>query len=96
MNKYLFLDEEEEEYQDNDNQKTEQGTAVKDLNQRLEDLQTCNDLIAKRGSVLQRTLNELETLEPLYPDLITKIKAVNEKATIFRIAVNAMINVSPV
>lgn len=96
MNKYLFLDEEEEEYQDNDNQKTEQGTAVKDLNQRLEDLQTCNDLIAKRGSVLQRTLNELETLEPLYPDLITKIKAVNEKATIFRIAVNAMINVSPI
>lgn len=66
------------------------------MNQRLEDLQTCNDLIAKRGSVLQRTLNELETLEPLYPDLITKIKAVNEKATIFRIAVNAMINVSPV
>lgn len=96
MNKYLFVDEEEEEYQDNDNQKTEQGTAVKDLNQRLEDLQTCNDLIAKRGSVLQRTLNELETLEPLYPDLITKIKAVNEKATIFRIAVNAMINVSPI
>nr|XP_050848076.1 oxysterol-binding protein 1 isoform X1 [Vespula vulgaris]XP_050848077.1 oxysterol-binding protein 1 isoform X1 [Vespula vulgaris] len=87
-------DEEEEEYQDNDNQKAEQGTAVKDLSQRLEDLQTCNDLIAKRGSILQRALNELETLEPLYPDLITKIKTVNEKATIFRIAANAMISTS--
>ncbi|KAK2587461.1 hypothetical protein KPH14_003169 [Odynerus spinipes] len=87
-------DEEEEEYQDNDNQKPEQASAIKDLSQRLQDLQAFNDLIVKRGFTLQRALNELETLEPSCPDLTAKIKAVNEKATLFRIAANAMITKS--
>ncbi|XP_014606256.1 PREDICTED: oxysterol-binding protein 1 isoform X1 [Polistes canadensis] len=87
-------DEEEEEYQDNDNQKVEQGAAVKDLSQRLDDLQACYDLITKRGFTLQRALNELETLEPPYPDLTTKIKTLNEKAALFRIAATAMISKS--
>lgn len=67
---------------------------IKDLSQRLEDLQACNDLINKKGTMLQRALNELEALEPPSPELAAKIKTVTERATLFRIAAGAMINVS--
>lgn len=69
-----------------------QGT-LKTLASKLDDLSTCNDLIAKHGAALQRSLSELETLRvPLEGG--EKIKAVNERATLFRITSNAMINVS--
>ncbi|XP_032435152.1 oxysterol-binding protein 2 isoform X2 [Xiphophorus hellerii] len=67
-----------------------QGT-LKVLVSKLDDLSTCNDLIAKHGAALQRSLSELEGLKvPL--DGGEKIKAVNERATLFRITSNAMIN----
>ncbi|XP_067262114.1 oxysterol-binding protein 2 isoform X2 [Chanodichthys erythropterus] len=67
-----------------------QGT-LKTLASKLDDLSTCNDLIAKHGAALQRSLSELETLRvPLEGG--EKIKAVNERATLFRITSNAMIN----
>ncbi|XP_027889346.1 oxysterol-binding protein 2 isoform X2 [Xiphophorus couchianus] len=67
-----------------------QGT-LKVLVNKLDDLSTCNDLIAKHGAALQRSLSELEGLKvPL--DGGEKIKAVNERATLFRITSNAMIN----
>lgn len=69
-----------------------QGT-LKILVSKLDDLGTCNDLIAKHGAALQRSLSELEGLKvPLEGG--EKIKAVNERATLFRITSNAMINVS--
>lgn len=69
-----------------------QGT-LKILVSKLDDLSTCNDLIAKHGAALQRSLSELEGLKiPLEGG--EKIKAVNERATLFRITSNAMINVS--
>lgn len=69
-----------------------QGT-LKTLASKLDDLSTCNDLIAKHGAALQRSLSELEALRvPLEGG--EKIKAVNERATLFRITSNAMINVS--
>ncbi|XP_014473466.1 PREDICTED: oxysterol-binding protein 1 isoform X2 [Dinoponera quadriceps] len=86
--------EEEEEYQDNDNQKAETASVIKDLTRRLDDLQACNDLIFKQGTMLQRALNDLETLEPPSPELAAKIKTVSERATLFRIAANAMISTS--
>lgn len=86
-------EEEEEEFQDNDSQKPEQ-VSVKDLSQRLENLQACNDLLVKKGTMLQRILNELEALEPPSAELGTKIKTVSERATLFRIAASAMVNVS--
>ncbi|KAK1130509.1 hypothetical protein K0M31_018641 [Melipona bicolor] len=86
-------EEEEEEFQDNDSQKPEQVT-VKDLSQRLENLQACNDLLMKKGTMLQRVLNELEALEPPSPELAAKIKTVSERATLFRIAAGAMVNAS--
>lgn len=55
---------------------------------RLENLKTCYDLITKHGSALQRALTELESGE----DLTSKNKIVNERATLFRISSNAMIN----
>uniref|UniRef100_A0A3Q3JH88 Oxysterol-binding protein n=1 Tax=Monopterus albus TaxID=43700 RepID=A0A3Q3JH88_MONAL len=67
-----------------------QGT-LKILVSKLDDLSTCNDLIAKHGAALQRSLSELEALKvPVEGG--EKIKAVNERATLFRITSNAMIN----
>ncbi|XP_076177462.1 oxysterol binding protein isoform X5 [Ptiloglossa arizonensis] len=86
--------EEEEEFQDNDSQKTEQVSVIKDLSKRLEDLQACNDLINKKGAMLQRALNDLESLESPSPELAAKIKTVSERATLFRIAAGAMVNTS--
>uniref|UniRef100_A0A3B4DPN5 Oxysterol-binding protein n=1 Tax=Pygocentrus nattereri TaxID=42514 RepID=A0A3B4DPN5_PYGNA len=65
--------------------------ALKTLASKLDDLCTCNELIAKHGAALQRSLSELEALRvPLEGS--EKIKAVNERATLFRITSNAMIN----
>uniref|UniRef100_A0A8C7QHA6 Oxysterol-binding protein n=1 Tax=Oncorhynchus mykiss TaxID=8022 RepID=A0A8C7QHA6_ONCMY len=67
-----------------------QGT-LKTLISKLDDLSTCNDLIAKHGAALQRSLSELEALRvPVEGG--EKIKGVNERATLFRITSNAMIN----
>lgn len=73
--------------------KNELQSILKTLNAKLEDLSTCNDLIIKHGTALQRSLSELESLETI-PDAVNKIKSVNERATLFRITSNAMINVS--
>lgn len=74
--------------------KTELQTTLRTLSSKVEDLSTCNDLIAKHGTALQRSLSELENLR-LPAESTEKIKQVNERATLFRITSNAMINVSP-
>ncbi|KXJ06033.1 oxysterol-binding protein 1 [Exaiptasia diaphana] len=80
--KMLESDEEEEEpFED-----------IKPLSSKLEDLQTCNDLVGKHGAALQRSIGELQEIEDQQA-LINKLKAVNEKATLFRITSNAMISV---
>ncbi|KAJ7399966.1 Oxysterol-binding protein 1 [Pitangus sulphuratus] len=71
--------------------KSELHGPLKTLSSKLEDLSTCNDLIAKHGAALQRSLSELENLR-LPAESGEKIKAVNERATLFRITSNAMIN----
>lgn len=72
-------------------QEAELANILKNLSARLEDLQTCNDLIVKHGSALQRSLSELESLETA-TDIPSKIKAVNERATLFRITSATVIN----
>lgn len=67
---------------------------LKTLVNKLDDLSTCNELIGKHGAALQRSLNELEELRG-GSDSSDRVKAVNERATLFRITSNAMINVSP-
>ncbi|KDR07319.1 oxysterol-binding protein 1 isoform X2 [Zootermopsis nevadensis] len=85
-------EEEEEEYDESmASQKNEVQNVIKSLVSRLEDLQTCSDLIAKHGAALQRSLSELESLDTAQ-DIPTKLKSVNERATLFRITSNAMMN----
>ncbi|XP_012869713.1 PREDICTED: oxysterol-binding protein 2 [Dipodomys ordii] len=71
--------------------KSELHHTLKNLSLKLDDLSTCNDLIAKHGAALQRSLNELDSLK-IPPDSSEKLKVVNERATLFRITSNAMIN----
>ncbi|KAG8597958.1 hypothetical protein GDO81_002445 [Engystomops pustulosus] len=71
--------------------KSELHSSLKSLTSKLDDLSTCNDLIAKHGAALQRSLSELENLK-LPAESSEKIKSVNERATLFRITSNAMIN----
>lgn len=66
---------------------------LKALSLKLNDLSTCNDLIAKHGAALQRSLNELDSLK-IPSESGERLKVVNERATLFRITSNAMINVS--
>ncbi|CAJ0940683.1 unnamed protein product [Ranitomeya imitator] len=72
--------------------KAEVHNTLRALSGKVEDLGTCNDLIAKHGTALQRSLSELESLR-LPQDSSEKIKQVNERATLFRITSNAMINI---
>uniref|UniRef100_A0A3B3B8Y1 Oxysterol-binding protein n=1 Tax=Oryzias melastigma TaxID=30732 RepID=A0A3B3B8Y1_ORYME len=66
-------------------------STLRTLNSKVEDLSTCNDLIVKHGSALQRSLSELEGLRA-GADMGEKIRQVTERATLFRITSNAMIN----
>lgn len=68
----------------------ELNAAISELSLKLENLRTCNDLISKNGRALQTVLSELENGD----DLASKTKLVAERATLFRISSNAMINVS--
>lgn len=81
-------DEEEEDTAANTIPSEELNLVVRELTVRLENLKTCYDLITKHGSALQRALSELESGE----DLANKTKIVSERATLFRISSNAMIN----
>uniref|UniRef100_A0A671WJ18 Oxysterol-binding protein n=1 Tax=Sparus aurata TaxID=8175 RepID=A0A671WJ18_SPAAU len=72
-------------------QNTEVQSALRTLGSKVEDLSTCNDLISKHGSALQRSLSELDSLR-LTGEAGDKIRQVTERATLFRITSNAMIN----
>ncbi|XP_037366794.1 oxysterol-binding protein 2 isoform X2 [Talpa occidentalis] len=71
--------------------KSELYHTIKNLSLKLDDLSTCNDLIAKHGAALQRSLTELDGLK-IPAESSEKLKVVNERATLFRITSNAMIN----
>ncbi|XP_049644736.1 oxysterol-binding protein 2 isoform X2 [Suncus etruscus] len=71
--------------------KTELHYTIKNLSVKLDDLSTCNELIGKHGAALQRSLNELDGLK-VPPESSERLKVVNERATLFRITSNAMIN----
>ena len=87
---FLIADSDEDEPDKLDIQ-----TTLKSLSSKMEDLNTCNDLIGKHGNGLQRALSEVEQLESGI-DASSKVKVINERATMFRITSNAMINVSSV
>ncbi|KAM8879234.1 oxysterol-binding protein 1-like isoform 3-T5 [Spinachia spinachia] len=66
-------------------------STLRTLGSKVEDLNTCNDLIVKHGSALQRSLSELEGIR-VVGDVGEKMRQVTERATLFRITSNAMIN----
>ncbi|XP_030371516.1 oxysterol-binding protein 1 [Scaptodrosophila lebanonensis] len=66
------------------------NAVVHDLTERLENMRTCYDLITKHGAALQRALNDLESNDE--ESLASRTKIVYERATLFRITSNAMIN----
>uniref|UniRef100_A0AAQ4NPT7 Oxysterol-binding protein n=1 Tax=Gasterosteus aculeatus aculeatus TaxID=481459 RepID=A0AAQ4NPT7_GASAC len=70
---------------------SEVQSALRTLGSKVEDLSTCNDLISKHGSALQRSLSELDSLR-MTGEAGDKIRQVTERATLFRITSNAMIN----
>lgn len=85
-------EEEEDDAEEGSGSPEEWANVVKELQSRLEDLQTCSELIGKHGAALQRSLSELENNAE--PESVQGMsKAVKERATLFRIASNAMINV---
>ncbi|XP_014662052.1 PREDICTED: oxysterol-binding protein 1-like isoform X2 [Priapulus caudatus] len=87
-------DEEEEDLPERPD-KHELHTTLRALASKLDDLNTCNELIMKHGATLQRALNELEALNTAAAaatEHTQKMKSVNERSTLFRITANAMIN----
>ncbi|KAJ8007978.1 hypothetical protein DPEC_G00099960 [Dallia pectoralis] len=72
-------------------QSSEVQSTLRTLGSKVDDLSTCNDLISKHGSALQRSLSELDSLR-LTAEAGDKIRQVTERATLFRITSNAMIN----
>lgn len=85
----IEIDEEEDDKNVHSVPSQELNAAITDLAACLENLRTCNDLISKHGRALQSALFELQNSD----DLVNKTKLINERATIFRISSNAMINV---
>uniref|UniRef100_A0A8C4QIP4 Oxysterol-binding protein n=1 Tax=Eptatretus burgeri TaxID=7764 RepID=A0A8C4QIP4_EPTBU len=71
--------------------KSEVQSGLRVLASKLEDLCTCNDLIGRHGTALQRSLGELESLRPA-TEGADRFKTAMERATLFRITSNAMIN----
>jgi len=93
FNMFVLLFTEEMDESAGESSKVEVTTAIKILSQKMEDLQLCSNLITKHGNALQKALSELESLDSAC-DMTSKIKAINEKATLYRIASSRMINVS--
>ncbi|XP_071946282.1 oxysterol-binding protein 1-like isoform X1 [Antedon mediterranea] len=86
-----FSDDSSEELPPTETEKTDIQHSMRSFSNKLEDLNTCNDLIVKHGAALQRALSDLESVHDS-TELPTKIKAITERATLFRITSNAMIN----
>lgn len=88
----IEIDEEEDDVNVRSIPSQELNAAISELSLKLENLRMCNDLISKNGRLLQSALAELESGD----DLASKTKQVTERATVFRISSNAMINVSSI
>jgi hypothetical protein len=74
-------------------EKQELDAVLRLLKTKLDDLRNCTDLIAKHGAALQRALCDLEQVDS-QADATSRIKAVNERATLFRVTSSAVISVS--
>ena len=89
-----ILDSEDDEDfsgRDINSDKQELQSMLKSVISKLDDLRTCHELMVRHGGSLQRSLTELEQLDnPV--EAVARSKSVNERATLFRITSNAMLN----
>lgn len=76
------------------NQKEAQDILIKELNEKLTSIQTWNDILKKKESLLHKALNDLEITENLSPDLTDKIKNFNDQAEKFKKAAEEITKVS--
>ncbi|CAH0548933.1 unnamed protein product [Brassicogethes aeneus] len=84
-------EEDDDEAEDGPGGVEDWSGVVRKLEAQLNDLQTCSELIGKHWKCLVKPLGEMETNAD--PDAIQgKVKEVCERATLFRISTNAMIN----
>ncbi|EFA08460.1 oxysterol-binding protein 1 isoform X1 [Tribolium castaneum] len=84
-------EDDEEETDEGSGSPEDWSSVVRKLEAQLNDIQTCSDLIQRHWKSLVKPLTEMET--NLDPDSVqAKSKEVSERATLFRISTNAMIN----
>lgn len=96
----LFLD-------DDSDSDSEDEITIKMISTKLDDLSTCHNLVNNHGGALQKAIGDLvdkdpsravTPLEKTQKDIkdvaAQNMRLVNEKAQLFRITSNAMINVS--
>lgn len=82
--------DDEDDYDDDtyaEQERNEIQNMMKKLQQKLEDLNTCNDLVQKYSNALSKSLVDLESLQSK-PDETT-IKQINERATVYKITLMA-------
>ena len=65
--------------------------ALSNFENRVNDLQHYQDSLQKKADDLQKSINELDCNFP--PDLVDKICNIKDKATVYKIASLAMVNV---
>lgn len=87
------LESEEDEDNEDSGELEDWSVIVRKLESQLNEVQTCGDVLAKHWKNLAKPLGEMETNAD--PEALQgKTKEVCERATLFRIASNAMMNVS--
>lgn len=87
------MESEEDEETEDSGELEDWSGIVKKLEAQLNELQTCGDVLAKHWKNLAKPLSEMETNAD--PEALQgKTREVCERATLYRIATNAMMNVS--
>ena len=93
---------------DDSDSDSEDEITVKMISSKLDDLNTCNALVNNHGGTLQKAISDLVDKDPHQDNRPEKanvdekdhseqiLRLINEKAQLFRITSNAMINVSTI
>lgn len=82
--------ESDEELESAKDEEIDYQGSLRQLTSKLDDMNTCNDLIEKHFANLQRALSDLEKNPE--QDTAARSKIISERATLFKITSNAMIN----
>jgi len=67
--------------------------SIKLISTKLEDLTTCNSLVSSHGGSLQKAIGDFGETRKNKEAAEPHLKSINEKAQLFRITSNAMVNV---